>query len=184
MSGTSKTFLAVTVCLLVLIGFSPVEAVEMKRGGPIQAPRVDRIVIGLKDFRLLAFSDGKVVFDYPIATGVDTGPTPKGTFRVVSRLKYPWYTPDDKPAQAPGADNPLGTRWIGINKPSYGLHGTNEPGSIGTRASEGCIRLLNTKVEQLYRHVPKGTRVIIKKRLDMDRKKLTKLPHSPPKKES
>ena len=56
----------------------------------------------------------------------------------------------------PGAGNPLGTRWIGLNEKGYGIHGTDRPGSIGSAASHGCIRLRNEDVEQLFERVRAG----------------------------
>lgn len=166
-NNRGTVFSLIILCLFSLCIFSvtATHAVEQSKGGPVLEPKVDRIVIGTKDFTLLAYSNGKILFDFQIATGVDTGPTPLGQFKIVSRLQNPWYTPDDEEAVEPGPRNPLGTRWLGINKPSYGLHGTKEPDSIGTRASEGCLRLHNSDIERLYRHVGKGTKVIIKKRI-------------------
>lgn len=165
---------------LLFVTMTPALALDQSRGGAVNQPVIDRIVVGLENFELVALSDGRVVFDYPITTGADTGPTPKGTFRVTSRLKNPWYTPDDEPNVEPGApDNPIGSRWIGISKPSYGLHGTNNPDAIGTRASEGCIRLRNHQIEELYRHVKKGTRVIIKSRFERDYSRLRTVQHTP-----
>ncbi|MFB6345104.1 MAG: L,D-transpeptidase [bacterium] len=167
-----------SIVLFVFIA-TPVFGVEQSRGGPVYKPVIDEIHVGLKNYKLLAFSNNKLVFEYPIAIGVDTGPTPTGKFTVTSRLKNPWHTPDDEPATEPGPNNPLGTRWIGISKPSYGLHGTKEPSSIGTKASEGCIRLSNRDVEELYRHVTKQTRVIIRSKLLHNPDKLVTLAHQP-----
>jgi lipoprotein-anchoring transpeptidase ErfK/SrfK len=50
---------------------------------------------------------------------------------------------------------------MGFDKPAYGIHGTIEPKSIGTQASEGCVRMLNKEVEELYSLVPVGTKVTI-----------------------
>ncbi|MCP5120636.1 MAG: L,D-transpeptidase, partial [bacterium] len=58
-----------------------------------------------------------------------------------------------------GKDNPLGTRWLGVSKPHYGIHGTNLPESIGKRASGGCIRLHNAHVEELFELVEIGDTV-------------------------
>ncbi len=124
---------------------------------------VDRLVVSLERFRLRAFSQGRLVAAYPVAIGADTGPTPRGEFTIVNKLRNPWYVPDDEPAQPPGSpDNPLGSRWLGIDKPHYGIHGTTNPASLGTRASEGCVRLHNRHVEQLYRMVDVGTRLIVR----------------------
>jgi lipoprotein-anchoring transpeptidase ErfK/SrfK len=59
----------------------------------------------------------------------------------------------------PGKGNPLGTRWIGISKKGYGIHGTNSPKSIGRAASLGCIRLRNEDVEELFEMVSVGDAV-------------------------
>lgn len=160
------------VGLLLVLVFTPSRGVEQSRGGKVQKPTIERIHIGLKDFKLLAFSGKRLIYEFPITVGADTGPSPTGEFEVVNRLKNPWYTPDDKPAQPPGTNNPLGTRWIGIDKPHYGIHGTKDPETIGTRASEGCIRLRNKHVEKLYSHVDRGTRVIIKDSLETEITKL------------
>lgn len=165
---------------ILLMATTPTLGLDQSRGGAVNQPVVDRIVVGLENFELVALSEGRVVFDYAITTGADTGPTPTGRFRVTSRLKNPWYTPDDEPNVEPGApDNPIGSRWIGIDKPSYGLHGTNNPAAIGERASEGCIRLRNHQIEKLYRHVEKGTRIIIKNRFDRDYSQLRTVQHKP-----
>jgi len=136
---------------------------------------IDEIVISLEDFELLAFSNGRLISRYPVSIGADTGPTPTGEFMVINKLKNPWYTPPDKPAKAPGPGNPLGSRWIGIDKPSYGIHGTKDPASIGTPASEGCIRLYNQHVEVLFEQVQKGTKVIIRKSISDNLKRMTAL---------
>jgi LysM repeat protein len=89
---------------------------------------------------------------YPVGIGAENK-TPEGTFLVKSKLKDPPYQPQHKPAsehRASGApDNPLGTRWIDIGD-HYGIHGTIDPASIGRSVTEGCIRMHNEDVEELY----------------------------------
>ena len=92
--------------------------------------------------------------------------TPDGTFLVQRKIRNPPYQPQHKPKSAfresGAADNPLGTRWIDIGN-HYGMHGTIDPTSIGKGASEGCIRLLNKDVEDLFDLVTPGvTKVTIK----------------------
>lgn len=92
--------------------------------------------------------------------------TPDGTFVVKSKLKNPPYQPQHKTKadfRAAGApDNPLGTRWIDIGN-HFGIHGTIDPSSIGRNVSEGCIRMHNKEVEELYDLVVMGaTKVTIK----------------------
>jgi len=89
---------------------------------------------------------------YPVGVGLNNS-TPEGTFNVKNKVKNPPYQPQHKTAadfRAGGApDNPLGSRWIDIGN-HYGIHGTIEPESIGKDVSEGCIRMHNSHVEELY----------------------------------
>lgn len=99
---------------------------------------------------------------YPAGTGKQNS-TPAGTFTIATKLvDPPWYTdagviPPDDPR------NVLGTRWMGFNDPyaHYGIHGTVEPDSVGTQSSEGCVRLLNEDVEELYTFLPYGSTVTV-----------------------
>ena len=82
--------------------------------------------------------------------------------------KNPWWYPPtyDSWAQGlqpvpPGPNNPLGTRWMGLSAPGVGIHGTDEPGSIGYSASHGCIRMQVPDAEWLFDHVAVGTTVFI-----------------------
>ena len=59
----------------------------------------------------------------------------------------------------PGKSNPLGPRWLGLSKKGYGIHGTNNPASIGRGASHGCIRLRNSDIEELFEMVSVGDQV-------------------------
>ncbi|MCX5714227.1 MAG: L,D-transpeptidase [Candidatus Omnitrophica bacterium] len=59
------------------------------------------------------------------------------------------------------ADNLLGTRWLGIDLPGYGIHGTVDPSSLGKQVTQGCVRMANSDAEELYSIVPTGTEVTI-----------------------
>ncbi len=109
---------------------------------------------------LVLFSKGEAVKKYSVATGKKNC-TPVGEFKITDKLVHPtWFkTGAILPPGSP--ENALGTRWMGFDKPAYGIHGTIEPKSIGTQASEGCIRMLNEDVEELYGMVPVGTKVTI-----------------------
>ena len=103
-----------------------------------------------------------------MATGQAIYPTPRGTFHIVVKWKNPWWYPpvqDDwaKGLQPvpPGPSNPLGTRWMGLSVPGVGIHGTDEPSSIGYSASHGCIRMQVPDAEWLFDHVSIGTTVHI-----------------------
>lgn len=111
----------------------------------------------------------KVIKTYPI--GVSKSKdflTPTGVFNVLEMDDRPgWLHPYKKGVKiAPGPNNPLGTRWIGFYKnaqlnQAYGIHGTNQPDSIGKFVSHGCIRMKIPDSEELYRVVHVGTPVIV-----------------------
>jgi len=114
---------------------------------------------------LQAWLDQVCLRTYPIAIGADNK-TPDGTFVVKNKMQNPPYQPQHKSPsafKAAGApDNPLGTRWIDIGN-HYGIHGTIDPTSIGRDVSEGCIRMHQKDVEELYDMVVAGgTKVTIK----------------------
>jgi lipoprotein-anchoring transpeptidase ErfK/SrfK len=120
-----------------------------------------RIVVSIPDRKAaLVAEDGSVVKVYPVAVGARRSPSPTGEFEIVNRIPKPtYYAPGV--VIGPGKANPLGTRWIGLSRKGYGIHGTNAPGSIGRRASHGCIRMRNRDVEELFEMVRVGDRVVI-----------------------
>lgn len=111
--------------------------------------------------RLTLGVDSKPLKRYRVATGTG-GSTPVGTFKIVNKLKDPtWFhegevIPPDRP------ENILGSRWLGFDLAGYGIHGTTLPKTIGTQASNGCIRMFNSDAEEIYTLVPVGTPVTIK----------------------
>jgi len=109
---------------------------------------------------LVLYSSDEPVKKYSVATGKNNC-TPVGKFKITDKLVDPtWFkTGAILPPGSP--ENGLGTRWMGFDKPSYGIHGTIEPETIGTQASEGCIRMLNKDVEEVYSLVPVGSVVTI-----------------------
>jgi hypothetical protein len=92
--------------------------------------------------------------------GRRTSPSPTGNFTIVDRVENPTYF---HPGEVipPGPDNPVGTRWIGLDRKGYGIHGTNEPHSIGKAASHGCIRMRRRDLEELFADVRSGDSVEI-----------------------
>ena len=105
--------------------------------------------------------DGRFFKRYRVATG-RAGNTPVGSFVITDKIAHPaWHKPGGPPIPYGDPDNLLGTHWLAINKPGYGLHGTWDPDSIGQATSDGCIRLLNEHIEELYTILPKGTPVNI-----------------------
>jgi lipoprotein-anchoring transpeptidase ErfK/SrfK len=123
-----------------------------------RAQSARRIVISIPDRSLAVIESGRVVKVYPTAVGATGTPTPSGSFRIVQRVPNPtWYTKGR--IVPPGKSNPLGTRWLGLSAKGYGIHGTNNPASIGHNASHGCIRMHNRDVEELFELVAIGDAV-------------------------
>ena len=123
-----------------------------------QAPAPRRIVISIPTRTLTVVEGERVVKTFDIAVGKPSTPTPIGRFQVVNRIPHPIWCAHGK-AVPPGKCNPLGTRWIGLSAKGYGIHGTNEPESIGKAVSHGCIRLRNSDVEELFGLVDTGSEV-------------------------
>ena len=111
------------------------------------SPSPVRITISIAAKTLSLYRQGRFVKSYPVATGKPATPTPRGTFTIVNKQINP--------------GGPFGTRWMGLSEPHYGIHGTNNPASIGTAASNGCIRMYNQDVNELFNQVPVGTVVNI-----------------------
>jgi lipoprotein-anchoring transpeptidase ErfK/SrfK len=118
--------------------------------------------------RLVLFNGTRVVRSFPVATGQAIYPTPLGHFEIVVKELNPWWYPPTQDAWAkglkpvpPGPGNPLGTRWMGLSAPGVGIHGTDEPWSIGHSESHGCVRMQVPDAEWLYNRVQVGTPVFI-----------------------
>lgn len=110
---------------------------------------------------VLVTLDGRFFKRYRAATGRNSK-TPVGTFKITDKIVHPaWHKPGAPAIPYGHPDNLLGTHWLALDLPGYGLHGTWDPDSIGGQTSDGCIRLLNADVEELYTILPKGTIVTI-----------------------
>lgn len=116
------------------------------------------IVVSLEDRKLALVEDGQVKKVYSVAVGKPSTPSPVGTFTIERRVANPTYHHDGKTI-LPGPGNPVGTRWMGLSKRGYGIHGTNEPKSIGKAASHGCIRMAKADLEEFYEMVAAGDTV-------------------------
>jgi L,D-transpeptidase ErfK/SrfK len=111
------------------------------------APTPLSITVSINAKTLTLYKYGRMYKAYPVATGKPTTPTPIGTFTIKNKQVNP--------------GGPYGSRWLGLSMPSYGIHGTNNPASIGTAASNGCVRMFNQDVEDLFNYVGVGTVVRI-----------------------
>lgn len=120
------------------------------------------IIVNKTDNVLKLYLDEQFFKRYSVATGATKDLTPVGTFTINNKLEHPTWFKTGVKAIAPGApENMLGTRWLGFSKPGFGIHGTTLPESIGKHATSGCVRMLNSEVEELYDLVPAGTKVTI-----------------------
>lgn len=111
------------------------------------APSPVEIIINIAAKRLTVYRGGRVFRQYVVATGKEETPTPTGIFTVINKQVNP--------------GGPYGTRWLGLSRRGYGIHGTNDPSSIGKNASNGCVRMFNEDVEALFDITPVGTVVRI-----------------------
>lgn len=116
------------------------------------------IVVSLEDRQLALVENGQVKRVYTVAVGKPSTPSPVGTFTIERRVANPTYRHNGKTV-LPGPANPVGTRWMGLSKHGYGIHGTNEPKSIGKAASHGCIRMAKADLEEFYGLVAEGDTV-------------------------
>lgn len=131
-----------------------------------------RIVINRKDTILELYDGDKLIASVPIAPGSPAHPTPPGNWRILGVAAMPTFRWDKGVLNhgkrtsnffmlPPGPNNPVGVGWIGLNKPGIGIHGTNNPYSIGTWASHGCMRSANWDIARISKMVTKGVTVEI-----------------------
>jgi hypothetical protein len=134
-------------------------------GSLVSADSGSQLIIINKGTNELAFyENGELVRIFKVATGRSDSLTPEGTFRIVNKIKNRPYYKD----KIPGGDprNPLGDRWLGLDArgtygTTYAIHGNNNPASIGTYASAGCVRMHDEEVRWLFEQVNRYTTVII-----------------------
>src|SRR3954454_3829958 len=127
------------------------------------------ITIDRGNFKLRLFKGLKLSKTYGVAVGMPAYPTPTGRYSIANKAVNPAWTAPNSPwagayanetVAGGSAENPLKARWMGIVN-GVGIHGTGAPGSIGSRASHGCIRMTVPDVVDLYPRVPVGTPVLI-----------------------
>jgi lipoprotein-anchoring transpeptidase ErfK/SrfK len=107
-----------------------------------------RIIVDLSDRKLYLLDNHIVIRGFPVGIGTMVSQTPSGEYTIMNKQAHP--------------GGPFGAFWMGLSKPHYGIHGTNNPSSIGHLVSHGCIRMYNEDVLELSRIVPVGTRVTIR----------------------
>ncbi|OKP84700.1 hypothetical protein A3844_18905 [Paenibacillus helianthi] len=107
-----------------------------------------RIIIDLSQRMLYLLDNDTVIRGFPVGIGKMLSVSPVGEYTIINKQKNP--------------GGPFGVFWMGLSKPHYGIHGTNDPSSIGKKVSHGCIRMYNEDVLSLAATVPIGTRVTIR----------------------
>lgn len=139
--------------------------------GPL--PKAAKLLIDKSDSTIaLMDASGQVFAQFPVSSGSERDPLPIGEWKVQGTATNPTfhYNPelfwDADPAHAKaklpaGPNNPVGTRWIDLSKPHYGLHGTPEPAAVGKTQSHGCVRMTNWDVERLAAAVGPSTPVLM-----------------------
>ncbi|MDN5565787.1 MAG: L,D-transpeptidase family protein [Psychrobacter sp.] len=135
--------------------------------GPLNQ-RINRVVANKADQTLYAYNGDKLVATYPTTVGSSSTPSPQGTFKIVNKVKMPWYKATVGEGSGkevhmipPGPNNPVGVVWMGLSKPSYGLHGSPKPEGISRQASAGCVRLTNWDVLEVYANIENGATVVL-----------------------
>lgn len=147
----------------------PGNTIKVVSPGQPKTGEVVRIVADKGRKQVFAYgADGKLISAYPATIGSSDTPSPEGTHTVQRIALNPGYTynpkinfkqgNNDQILQIPpGPNGPVGTVWIALSKPTYGIHGTPEPSKIGKTNSHGCIRLTNWDATELAKMVKPGT---------------------------
>ncbi|WP_244493789.1 L,D-transpeptidase [Aureimonas sp. AU4] len=129
--------------------------------GPAPEGLVTRIEVDKSRGEILAYGeDGTVIMTAPATIGSEDTPSPSGDMKVERVAHNPGYTYNPKKnfqqgknkellEIAPGPNGPVGSVWIALTKPTYGIHGTPEPSKIDKTNSHGCVRLTNWDAEAL-----------------------------------
>ena len=133
-------------------------------------PRV--VMVHTKEKMLDVLEDGRLLASFPITPGSTSLPAPPGVWKIETMASLPFFRYDESMLQhgvrsanfvnlPPGPNSPVGVMWMGLDRPGIGLHGTNNPETIGRAASHGCIRLANWDAVKLSQMLTVGTSVHI-----------------------
>jgi lipoprotein-anchoring transpeptidase ErfK/SrfK len=141
---------------------------------PVAAPEPKRSIVLLRSERLIElYEDGRIVACFPCTPGSAKIPVPLGKWKITSNILLPHFRWDKSVLETgvrsenafllpPGPNSPVGIVWMGINRPSIGMHGTNTPDRIGRNESSGCIRLANWDAFTLCQLAKAGTPVEVR----------------------
>jgi len=154
----------------------PFKIEELPKQGnlPKQPEFKDRVITVDRKEHMLELTEGdSLLAALPITPGSEILPTPEGKWRILGVSAQPTFRWDEGvlnhgvrtenyynlPA---GPNNPVGVMWVGLNKPGIGIHGTNNPQTIGRAASHGCMRVANWDIIRLSKMITEGMTVVIK----------------------
>ncbi|WP_455271046.1 L,D-transpeptidase family protein [Rhizobium herbae] len=149
----------------------PGTIIKVINPGEVKKGKVARIVADKYRKQVFAYDEaGTLISAYPATIGSSDTPSPSGTVQVDRIALNPGYTYNPKInfkqgqndkvlTLQPGPNGPVGTVWIALSKPTYGIHGTPEPSKIGKTQSHGCVRLTNWDATELAKMVSVGTTV-------------------------
>jgi lipoprotein-anchoring transpeptidase ErfK/SrfK len=132
----------------------------------VQTLSPTRLIVDLSDRTVYVYTQGSLKDSYPISIGKPGWETPTGTFQINHMEMNPvWQHPITKETIPAGADNPLGSRWIGFTATQQyeiGFHGTNQPATVGQAISHGCLRMHESDIQDLYSQVSLGVPVVVR----------------------
>lgn len=156
----------VLASILILTNVSAGLQASLPEQSDLNAPdftktKVHSVLVSIHDRKLALLRNGKVIHIYQVAVGKSSTPSPTGEFKIVNRVKNPTYYHKGQVIAA-GKSNPVGSRWMGLSAKGYGIHGTNQPDSIGKAASTGCIRMSKRDLEELFAVLEVGDTVHIR----------------------
>ncbi|MEH7106265.1 L,D-transpeptidase [Bacillus sp. JJ1764] len=145
--------------ILIAFLFSPIWPL-----GPNPLPGDPLVIVNKNNNELAFVNENRVQTVVSVGTGKTKELTPEGLYTITVKAKDPYY----RRGNILGGDpkNPLGSRWIGFDAEgtdgrTYGIHGTNQPASIGKYVSQGCIRTQNEVISSLFPLIPLGTKILI-----------------------
>lgn len=147
------------------------ETITVINTGNNHKGRVTNVVVDRNDKVLYAYNGNKLVAAYPTTIGGSATSTPGGKYKIVNKIKMPHYKAtvnrDNEATKKsyilpPGPNSPVGVVWMGLSRPSYGIHGSPVPEGISRQASLGCVRLTNWDVLELYANIDNNATVEIK----------------------
>lgn len=154
------------------VAFTPGTDVLVAAYGPDLEGEVARIEADKALRQVRAYgADGTLIAAYPATIGSDENPSPSGTHLVEGIAPMPDYTYNPKInfqqgdntevlRIPPGPNGPVGSMWIDLSEPTFGIHGTPEPSLIDKTGSHGCVRLTNWDAEELSKMVKPGIEVV------------------------